>query len=34
MIVEAYHFLQVGQIEKEKYQEWLTISFDALSKAI
>lgn len=34
MIVEAYHFLQVGGIEKEKYQEWLTISFDALAKAI
>lgn len=33
-IVQAYHYLQVGEIEKEKYQEWLNLSYQALTQSV
>ncbi|MDE5977873.1 MAG: FUSC family protein [Turicibacter sp.] len=31
-IVDSYHYLQMGGIEKENYREWLNLSFNALTK--
>lgn len=34
VIVQAYHYLQAGEIEKEKYQEWLDLSYQALTESL
>ena len=32
-IVDAYHYLEMGKLEDEKYSEWLDVSFEALVRA-
>ena len=32
-IVDAYHYLEMGELEDEKYLEWLDVSFEALVQA-